>query len=98
MNHRRYLRISAAVGIVSVVLALLSFAFAHGSVVIGTIVFGFLSPAIFLARAFNVDSALSASFYAFVFATQFATSYVVCLVAGAITSDVRRTKSVASDV
>ena len=98
MNHRRYLRISAAVGVVSVVLTSLSFAFAHGSVVVGAIVFGFLSPAIFLASALNVDGRLSASLYAFVFATQFAISYVVCLVVGAIAADVRRTKSATSDV
>ena len=98
MNHRRYLQISVAIGIASVVLASLSFAFAHGSVVIGTIVFAFLSPAIFLAGAFNIDGALSASIYAFVFVTQFSLSYVVCLIVGAIAADVRRTKSVASDV
>ena len=95
--HRRSLQISFAVGLVSAVLTFFSFAFAHGSPIVGAIVFGFLMPALFAGELLGLDGALTFSTYAFVFIVQCAVAYLLCLFVRLIKSDVDRTKSTVTD-
>lgn len=91
--HRRYVLISLAVGAISVLLSFASYAFAHGSPVIGVLVFGFLTPAIAVLNLLGIHNASLTATYAVVFTVQFASSYLLCLLVGFIKRDVDRTPS-----
>lgn len=95
--HRNYLIISVTVGAISVLLTVLSFAFAHGSPIVAVIVFGFLMPSILVGNLLGLSGTLTAATYAFVFVTQFLVSYLLCLFIGLIKHDIDRTKSQKTD-
>jgi hypothetical protein len=82
MTHRTCLKISLLAGAISVLFAMLSFAFAHGSPTVGTIVFCFLKPSLLLADVFGIETTLSPSLYIFVFFVQFLAAYAVSVLAG----------------
>jgi hypothetical protein len=79
------------------VLTVFSYAFAHGSPIVGAIVFGFLMPSLFVGSLLGLNGALTVSTYAFVFFVQFVVSYLFCLLVRLIKRDVDRTKSSVND-
>ena len=63
MNFSWNIKLAACVGLVSVALTSMSYALAHANIVIATISYGLLAPAILFLHAFNIDSRLSVSLY-----------------------------------
>ncbi|MCA9233419.1 MAG: hypothetical protein KDA57_22445 [Planctomycetales bacterium] len=76
--------VSTIVGGISAFGVLFSFAFAHGSPVIGMIVFGLIIPAASIGKLLGIDDTVTLSSIAFVGIFNFVVAYLVCLAIGFI--------------
>jgi hypothetical protein len=79
-----YLIVSALIGGFSAFCVVFSFAFAHGSPVVGVVVFGLIMPAVSIGMLFGIDDTVTLSSTAFVGAFNFVFAYLACLAIGFI--------------
>jgi hypothetical protein len=79
-----YLIVSALIGGFSAFCVAFSFAFAHGSPVVGVIVFGLIMPAVSIGMLVGIDDTVTLSSTAFVGVFNFVFAYSACLAIGFI--------------